>query len=145
MKTDYGDILYIQDDGENYTTFIERFRSYFYLACDNNCVDLSTYKTYNGGIPSTITSYFKDCIIVQDGMLYCFNRGGATRDLYIFVDVNGHKSPNRFGYDTFAFDWSIDNQSVVPSVYWKSSDGGMGGIGRTQNAIYEKNYFKNLK
>ena len=101
MKTDYGDTIYTQgtSDLETYNDFVEKFKSYFAIACDGNtCVDLDKYKTIKKtSAVSSIYNYFKNCFIAQDGMLFCFNRGGATHDMYVFIDVNGLKKPNEIG------------------------------------------------
>ena len=149
MKANYGDVLYTQgtQELETYYDFVNKFKSNFSVACEENCVDLDKYKSLNKtSAVSEIYNYFKNCFTAQDGMIFCFNRGGATHDMYVFVDVNGLKKPNTFGYDTFGFDINLDNQILVPSVFWKcnSSSEPMNGLGCTKKAISDTNYFKNL-
>jgi len=109
-------------------------------------MDFEKYRTLRNGRPQN-PNYFNDCIITNDGMLFCFNRGGSTQDLYIFIDVNGHKNPNKFGYDTFGFYISIDNQMLESSENWSCAmdgDNAMNGLGCVRKATYNANYFKNL-
>lgn len=71
-----------------------------------------TVPNYGGG---TYPSF-----VLQDGSVFvlfpggCGTGGGVCSDTYIFIDVNGSKSPNRFGKDIFNVHYSITKKRFEP-------------------------------
>ena len=84
--------------------------------------------------------------------LFGFSKSSFSGYIYITVDINGPaKGLNRFGYDVFSF-YIIDNNlnfcgDKIPGigVSCDESNEARNGLGCTQKAVYDKNYFKNLK
>lgn len=118
------------------------------------------YQNYTGGNTS---GRFNDGIInVLDGSTIFFDREAAATDDYytsdyilIALDANGYRNkPNRFGYDTFAFQLEKDGK-LVPmgkedtffpeDTYCSaSSSDSENGYGCTRKALSDPNYFNDL-
>lgn len=121
------------------------------------------YKTFTG--KTLNLHYFDDGqYILPDGALmlleYSISTGTgdlAVSDFYISIDVNGfNKKPNKLGHDLFTF--QIDrNGKLLPmgaegSKYYTSNNGycnpnssnNINGIGCTNQALSNKDYFKRL-
>lgn len=121
------------------------------------------YKTFTG--KTLNLHYFDDGqYILPDGALmlleYSISTGTgdlAVSDFYISIDVNGfNKKPNKLGHDLFTF--QIDrNGKLLPmgakgSKYYNPNNGycnpnssnNINGIGCTNQALSNKDYFKRL-
>lgn len=149
MKADYGDLV---NDSANNTqqSFRDTFMSYFSVICNTNCVDENKYKNLINN-SSDGEGFFSESFITQDGSSYGFSKSSYSGYIYITVDINGPaKRPNRFGYDVFSF-YIIDNNLNFcgdkipgPGVSCDDSDDARNGLGCTQKAVFDANYFKNL-
>ena len=115
------------------------------------------YKTYNNNI-LTMSRLDDGQLVLNDGGLLLFENGGIATDTdrYITVDVNGYlKRPNKWGHDLFTFQLMEDGR-LLPmgangTTYTDdnrycsiSSTNSQNGISCTDNALNEKDYFKNL-
>ena len=150
MKIDYGDLIF---DTENDTPkiFRDKFINYFSVSCKDNCIDASKYKNYTNSVNAS-NAYFSNSFIAQDGAAYGFFKGDYSLYLYITVDINGLKGPNRWGYDVFTFYISGSDikpcDNGIPGTSIRCSDSypdlGSNGAGCTAKAIANANYFKNL-
>lgn len=114
------------------------------------------YKTYTGN--TLATRLFDDGqFVLPNGMLVIINNSGSTNDpLFISVDINGKKKkPNKLGQDLFTFQL-MNNGKLLPmgaegTDYTElnqfcsaSSTSNINGIGCTNKALTDSNYFKNL-
>ena len=153
MKVDNGDIIYdYTQDSE--LDFRNKFIKYFSLTCTENCLNSSKYKNYANleGDVELINNQLKNCVTVQDGVFYCFYKGYATQNYYITFDINGDKSPNRWGYDVFTFYIERENQILKPvtlsepisSFYCNNTSATHNGAACGEKALSDANYFKNL-
>ena len=71
--------------------------------------DKNSYRTFNG-TKILDKQYFDDGqILMPDGSLVIVEQPGATGNdarIYVFVDVNGTKPPNRLGHDLFVLQFT---------------------------------------
>ena len=151
MKIDYGDTVYDMNS-DTAASFRNRFMQYFSLSCSDNCVVKSNYKNYTNDANEYLENHLSDNFIAQDGAVYGFSKGNASNVLYITIDVNGLKNPNRWGYDVFTF--YISNNDLKPCEIGVPThnitcgsvglDGNLNGAGCAAKAIFDKDYFKNL-
>lgn len=100
-----------------------------------------------------ISSFFDDGQFITGEGMFIFIENINT--LYITVDVNGRdKLPNAWGHDLFTFQ-VMNNGKLMPmgaagtnyvgnNYCSSSSDNNLNGIGCTQKALTDINYFKNL-
>lgn len=116
-----------------------------------------TYKTYNGN--TLFTNPFDDGqFVLSNGMLILIENpqsNNLDNNIFISVDINGKKKkPNRLGQDLFTFQL-MNNGKLLPmgiegTVYPEdefcsaSSTSNLNGIGCTNKALIDSNYFKNL-
>jgi len=74
-------------------------------------------------------------IILSDGALVNFyiTKSGSTPTISIYVDTNGSKKPNVYGYDVFHFSLSSSKNRVTPTgagnLYEKALDNCLNGNG----------------
>lgn len=122
---------------------------------ENNFYNDLTYKTYTGH--TLLTDRFDDGqFILSNGMLVLIeNPSGSVAPIFISVDVNGKKKqPNRLGQDLFTFQL-MDNGKLLPmgangtfydeaNFCSKTSTSNLNGIACTNNALNDKDFFKNL-
>jgi len=152
MKVDYGNIIF--DTGnDSGLDFRNKFIKYFSVVCKDNCLDNSKYKNHaNKNNDSEMLLHLQNCFTVQDGMIFCFYKGMVTGSMYIDVDINGDKNPNRWGYDVFTFYVSNENQALTPSsdgvpyfaFVCNSTAANFNGPSCSVKAVSDPNYFKNL-
>lgn len=148
----------------NKNTFPAVFAKYVnVLNTDTKCKIREDHKTLGGNeIPSSYGIY-SDCINTKDGTSFMFwNQAYVDVNVYvliIFADINGFKNrPNRLGYDTFGFQ-VCPNSTVKPlsgANIAPCYNGGVGrycnfsedspynGLGCTEKALKNEDYFKNL-
>jgi len=151
MKTDYGDIIY-DVNVDSAPDFRSRFIKYFSVICKDNCVNVSKYINRAGVSDHEFTNQMQNCFTVQDGMIFCFYKGGVSHAMYIDVDINGDKGPNRWGYDFFTFYINNDTQSLTPSSPGVPYSGYVcnntstiyNGPACTEAAMRDSEYFKKL-
>ena len=98
-----------------------------------------TYKFLNN---SNISNIFDGkSVITSDGQIFSYSANPATKygisteDINniigrFFVDINGHKNPNRLGYDAFLF-YLVENRGIVPAGSDSSSDCNQSSAGWT--------------
>lgn len=125
---------------------------------ENNYNNDLTYKTYTGR--TLYTNPFDDGqFVLANGMLILIENPqqieGVRYPIFISVDINGkRKKPNKLGHDLFTFQL-MDNGKLLPmgangtkypeSEYCKKiSTSNINGIGCTNKALTDKEYFKNL-
>ncbi len=122
------------------------------------------YKNYTGGTGSV---FFNDGgMLLSDGSYILFDidsghdvkkdENDEETHIYVAVDVNGAKKPNRYGYDFFVFEFGRDGR-LIPSgsedtvftseKYCVDSNTSEphNGFGCTERAFIDHDYFKNLK
>lgn len=127
-------------------------------------ITLKKYKNYTGG---TGGGFFNDGgMLLSDGSYILFDidsNHAVKKDendeelhIYVAVDVNGAKKPNRYGYDFFVFEFGSDGR-LIPSgsedtvftseKYCVDSNTNVpyNGFGCTERAFIDHDYFKNLK
>ena len=85
--------------------------------CEEGCF-ADNYKTQANGI-SPVNAYTNDGkFVLADGMVLDIFFANDTTPLYLRVDVNGKKGPNKVGYDLWDmdifYDGSIDESGVNP-------------------------------
>lgn len=153
--------------------FIPHFKKYFrlYASCNSTqCIRedegqyedgseyfrrYSNYMTYDKKSVIDMVTYFDDGnALFADSMLLLAET--HQRRLYLTVDVNGmYKKPNAWGHDLFTFQITQDGRFLPmgaeatdyhDDVAYCSPEGGSkyNGIGCTQKALTEPDYFKNL-
>lgn len=135
--------------------------SYYEPLSGNGCIDInnSPYVDFRG-TTKLANNYFDDGqIILADGsMLLIDQPGGSPAYIYIFVDVNGVKSPNRLGYDLFAFQITDDGLKAMglPGTDYeetsedykycdKHGTGGVNGMSCADLVLKRPDYFKWIK
>ena len=128
------------------------------------------YRSQSGKLVFNPDSHDNGAFITQDGMIV-FSSGCWWDDgLDFVVDTNGHRGPNKFGYDVFYFQISKNNQLLPSSINETFSnvgsqkaggcafDGNVGGIPVNDNGAAcsrfalmdrfpsdeSKSYWKNL-
>lgn len=125
------------------------------LPCYYWSTEKDFYKSLDGKT-NIIRNYFDDGqFALQDGALFLFENAMNTHRLWLSIDINGFNNPpNRWGYDLFTFDFQDDglipmgNQKTIynnKDLYCninKSSE--MNGIGCTQEALNNPDYFKEI-
>ena len=151
MKVDYGDVLY-DINSDSASAFRNKFIKYFSVSCSDNCIVKSNYKNYTNDSNSYLEDHLSNNFIAQDGAVYGFSVGNATKILYITVDINGLKGPNRWGYDVFTF--YISGNDFKPCEVGQPThnitcgsvglNGNLNGAGCAAKALSDPNYFKNL-
>lgn len=115
-----------------------------------------TYKTYNGNRGYN-ANFDEGQSILTDGMFIMIDNDGSN-PICISVDVNGYKKrPNRFGYDVFMFQIENKTGKLLPmgskgtryqdeEKYCSTTSSDIrNGLGCTNRALTEKDYFKKLK
>ncbi|MDR1327391.1 MAG: type II secretion system GspH family protein [Heliobacteriaceae bacterium] len=146
----------LSTDYPNANAFKSDFMKHFKVADEcpqNNCVPYTFWKTYNGNNVGDI--FGGPQFIAADGAIYFFFFGNPSQAVYIGVDVNGYKKPNKYGYDFFYFNLLVDNEKLIPGGASgsirpegfdcsKTSTGAYNGIYCTNEALTNPNYFKNL-
>jgi hypothetical protein len=144
---------------------VNGFSKYFrtdcmtYTAClPNGGLNGVGYQTYIGRTGTT-TLMNEGIFGTVDGVIFFTDDGnlGGSMDgwLFISVDVNGRRKPNKFGHDVFLFEVLADgrlhpggaegtylqNSSVYCS---ETSTNGYNGLGCAYKAFTDENYWKNL-
>ena len=151
MKTDYGDIIF-DVNVDSALDFRNRFIKYFSVICKDNCVNVSKYINHAGVSDSEFTNHMQNCFTVQDGMIFCCYKGNVSHAMYIDVDINGDRGPNRWGYDFFTFYIHDDTQSLTPPSpgvpFWgyvcNNTATQFNGPACTEAAMRDSEYFKKL-
>lgn len=154
-------------------TFYQKYMKYFNVVKDcgyTNCsfmwdygdgaLSIKDYKTYNKK-QNVSTYYFDDGQFVTANGLYIMieNPAVATdspeNKIFITVDINGmKKKPNAWGHDLFTFEL-VDgevlpigaagtNKNGLTLPCDKDSSSPLNGIGCTQKALTDPDYWKNL-
>ena len=74
----------------------------------------------NNGGKSTNTSYSYDewvsgskSYLSKDGCIYFFNKGFGRFQMFVLLDLNGGKAPNKWGYDLFLLGLKEKNNSLI--------------------------------
>lgn len=109
-----------------------------------------------GGNSKLSYTYFDDGqLLMPDGSLIIFEQPNSNdQRLWIFVDVNGTKQPNRLGHDLFCFQLTDDGLKPMGAVgtsyddetYCNKTGGGsMNGIACANKVIKDSKYFKWIK
>ena len=120
---------------------------------------IANYKTYSKSRNVATDTLDDGQFMVYDGTLYMIenpNPQNLPGHLFVTVDVNGYKRlPNAWGHDMFTFQIMSDGK-VLPmgaesTLYTNldtycspDSNHRENGIGCTEKALTDKNYFKNL-
>ena len=147
-------------------TFAQAVKKYL-----NSAVDCGTF-TKNSGICYQYNSskypykslsgrnidagYFDDGeLSLPDGSLFLFEQPAAENRLWVWVDLNGGSTPpNKLGYDLFVF--QVIDSDFLPmgakgtdyedkEQYCSfNSTAAWNGMGCTEKAVKEQNYFKNV-
>ena len=152
MKVDYGNIIF-NSTQDSASDFRNKFMKYFSVVCKDNCMDNSKYKNHaNKNNDPEMQGHLRNCFTVHDGMIFCFSKGATSGTIYIDVDINGDKNPNRWGYDVFTFYISNENQSLMPSsdgvpyfaFVCNNTASDFNGPSCSVKAISDTNYFKKL-
>ena len=96
------------------------FKPYFKISknCGTNnsggCIPNVVYKQLNNvnRIPyaTTTTWGYYYSLILNDGSLVWFRSGD---NVFIFIDVNGKKEPNKIGVDMFVFSIKYNNSNII--------------------------------
>ena len=115
-----------------------------------------TYQTLTGN--STYDSSLIDdgCFTLPGGSMIMFEQPGnmTVKRIWIYVDVNGVKLPNRLGRDLFVFQMTddglkpmgADGTSYDEDTYCnKTGSGNMNGIACAAKVIKDPQYFKWIK
>lgn len=127
-----GDLSFIQEDGV--VVFFEKFLKYVdtIKTCPGTaagCFSTGQIKYLNGAdAPGFNLAY---SVITKDGLSYgwesssCADKGLNSQDLLncigsFVVDINGHRPPNRYGYDIFFFT-VVDTKGIVPAGKFNKS------------------------
>ena len=111
------------------------------------------YKNFNGTNAIYANIFDDGQYITNDGMLILIeNPNGGL--LFISVDVNGFRSPNRLGQDLFMFDLGTDGilrpmgqeGTHYPGNYYCSptSTSNLNGAACTYKAFTDPKFFRNL-
>ncbi len=114
----------------DHSLFAEKFRPFMHIMHDckkdgNNslCILNNQYHKFNGDSELYLNSRYD--VVLADGTSVIFNtRRDSVDERYdrwgvIYVDLNGTKGPNRWGYDLFEF--SIQKDNIVPTGANKGS------------------------
>lgn len=115
-----------------------------------------TYKTYSG-INARETFFDDGQLILNDGSHLLFENSNSVTfngTVYVSVDINGYnKLPNKWGEDVFTFQL-MDDGRLLPmgaedtdytdqNIYCsKTSTNSFNGIGCTQRALSDENFWK---
>lgn len=146
-------------------TFAKTIKKYL-----NGVVDCGTYTTTGGPCyqynsskyPYTdlsgtkiATTYFDDGeLSLPDGSLFLFEQPSGLDRFWVWVDLNGGSTPpNKLGYDLFVF--QVVDSDFLPmgatgtgyedEKYCSfTSSTALNGIGCTEKAVKEQNYFKQI-
>lgn len=114
----------------------------------------AVYKTYNGNRGYN-ANFDEGQVILTDGMFIMIDNDG-NNPICISVDVNGYKKkPNRFGFDVFMFQFDEKTGKMLPmgmkgtrypyqNYCSTTSSYSQNGLGCTEKALTDENYFKNL-
>ena len=83
-----------------------------------------------------------------DGMTVFPECSGDCNPMQIFIDINGtNRKPNRQGHDLFAFEIDKETGMLIPATRWGKNCNNTSknsGFDCTQQAMSQKDYFKNL-
>lgn len=123
---------------------------------DNGIFTDSAYQTFNKHNASS--DILDDGqFIISNGILVMIEnpQADSRKRLFISVDINGKKkNPNRFGYDVFTFQimnngkllpMGVDGTAYPENEYCSTtSTNQYNGLGCTNKALTDKNYWKNL-
>lgn len=163
MEVDY---LSVKPSHFQRVSFYPAFKKYFNIVTDcglSGCqakdgnAEIKDYSNYSLSGRLT-TSYFDDGqFITADGMLFMIENPNyeGHYPIFITVDVNGKRPPNAWGHDLFTFQLT-DSGELLPmgaegtnftdlSTYCsKTSSDPLNGIACAQQAIVNKEYWKNL-
>lgn len=129
------------------------------LKLGQECLDRSKYSYYSFRGNSRIDKqYFDDGqILMPDGSLIIFEQPADARRIWIWIDVNGIKPPNRLGYDLFVFQITDDGLKPMGDIGTKYEDtdgseycnksgtGVWNGMSCTYKAVHNSDYFKWIK
>ena len=139
-----GDYSFIKDNGfidefANVTSIIKKCDTFSECFGKDNNATADGYKSVSGNILNTPLGDGKS-VISADGQMYSFvvtsyyNKYGISDEdaanclARIFVDINGGKNPNQYGYDAFIF-YIVDGKGVIPAGNKSSSCRKGGGDG----------------
>ena len=101
--------------------------------CDHDANDCfaEKYRAWNGGEAldnfTTAANYdeYRDYVLT-DGSVIRIGYWGGSEPIYLYVDVNGKKGPNRVGYDLWSmdifYDGVIDESWVIPECRENPND-----------------------
>ena len=111
------------------------------------------YKTFNGTHDIEVRWFDDGQYITTDGMLILIENIGV--EIYISVDVNGFRSPNRLGQDLFMFDLGTDgilrpmgqegtHFTNMNTYCSPTSTSNLNGAACTHKALTNTKFFRNL-
>lgn len=125
------------------------------LPCYNWGDNTKTYKSLDGKFAAPRTYFDDGQFALQDGTLFLLENQMGTGRLWVSIDINGfNRPPNKWGYDLFTFDFQ--DEGLIPMGNQKTeyndkesfcnfnSSSNMNGIGCTQEALNNPDYFKTV-
>ena len=110
----------------------------------------NNYKNHSKGDAFNIRSLDDGLIIVNPEFFIFVNNNQPENTIELFIDINGEKKPNIFGYDLFEFSLQEgDNLTTIyPSntYFCNDTNNNIGnGVSCSYFALTDKDYFKKLK
>lgn len=166
MKKMEADDIPLTATGNKNEPFYKNFRKYLSNTVDcrynstlpSECFDLSEDKHYNLSGNTTISNcYFDDGqIALADGTILLFENpyGSDNPPIWIFIDLNGKKQPNKLGWDLFCFHMTDDGLKAMglagttfPEEQYciKGNGNNMNGMGCASKLLREPRYFDWLR
>ena len=84
--------------------------------------DCGYMKGFGGGYSSDNAISSKNALILENGMIFKVSRfaSNLSNTYHIFMDINGKKGPNQYGYDIFWFYLYRDSNKLRPASDWGS-------------------------
>lgn len=110
----------------------------------------NNYKNHSKGDVFNIRSLDDGLIIVNPEFFIFVNNNQPEDTIELFIDINGEKKPNIFGYDLFEFSLQEgDNLTTIcpNNTFFCNDTGDHNGNGMSCSyfALTDKDYFKKLK
>lgn len=111
--------------------------------CDN-------YRNHSKGTAFNTRSLDDGMIITNNGTFIFINNDYGGDYISLYIDINGEKGPNIYGYDLFVFDLNENDKLTVSypnnTYYCNDTNNNQGnGISCAYFALTDENYFKKLK
>ncbi len=110
----------------------------------------NNYKNHSKGDAFNIRSLDDGLIIVNPEFFIFVNNDQPNNSIELFIDINGDKKPNIFGYDLFEFSLQEgDNLTTIypnNTYFCNDTNNNIGnGVSCSYFALTDKDYFKKLK